>query len=173
MANRKVARFLILAALVFSLFGIASAKGETHYHWPVTGESWTNEGTDIAIRYGWSACTHGLVTDYVDSASHTVEMDGVELLKVGKDTKYWQEVTDSSWDPAPCMWDGTQSHQAFWLFPLGKLPVGDYEITLTRTLAYEISDGADYDNDGNPLTLSGQQVFESTLHVLEKGASLP
>lgn len=164
-------KVLVILALIFLLLipsTAALAKNEPVYVSPFGGDFTVTSRDQVVIRYGWVACSKGLVNDYIDSVNHLFFLDGELIRKAqAQDKSYWSAPNEYELDDIPssiCLWDVDKVWVAYWEYSLGRLEPGDYELALERTFAFPVIDGTGY--NGELHTYQGFVRFPATtIHV--------
>jgi len=166
--KNKVLVILAVGCILLIPFTIALAKGEPAYIFPFGSREYTvSSKDDVVIRYGWSACSKGLVNDYIDATSRTFYFDGMLISNAQiHDRSYWgMPYERESGTGSPCLWSVDKDWVAYWEYDLGKLRPGDHTLDLEHTYAFSIIDGGDYDGDGAVDVFQGVSNTTTIIHV--------
>jgi hypothetical protein len=108
-------------------------------------------GKDVFIRAGWSACTRGLTRAFSKNAllSMEIQQDGSPYLVVEPPSReYWSDPFPAGLDTSPCVMKTDNYWSVEWLYPLGALDPGTYDVHFLYYLEHKFPDGGDYDGDG-------------------------
>ena len=157
---------LVLIGVLLVPFATAFAKGEPIYISPFGGEYTVSSKDEIVVRYGWAACSKGLVNDFIDSSTHSVFLNSILTTQTSqKNISNWSLPT-SNISGEGCLWDVTNGWSASWQYSLGKLDPGTYELVVHRTLDFAVIDGYDINGDGTVYSFYNPFTFPTTIiHV--------
>jgi hypothetical protein len=115
-------------------------------------------GSAVRLTTQWYVDTPDLADDWLDALNLTVEVDGAALSDVAE---YWGTVEAL----ADIDEDGDMDYVTRWAYPIGTLGGGAHTVESHFSLAYPITDGFDFDEDGEPDEFSGSWDYALVLQV--------
>lgn len=144
---------LLLTVLLCLVFPLASANEEPVVITPYLDgpEYHVAAGSDVMIRAGWGACTRGLAEAFRHSAlvSMQVQQDGAPYLTVAPPARdYWSDPQPIDGNYATCVVQTRNGWFTEWLYSLGTLETGTYDLHFHWYLEHPLPDGSDHDGDG-------------------------
>jgi len=114
-------------------------------------------GTPIILSTRWVADTPELVADFLASIELTVILDGTSL---SNPEDYWGEIEEIEDTDE----DGDPDYLSRWRYPVGVLSEGSHRVESVWFLHVPVTDGWDYDEDGEPDIFEGQ-LLERTIEI--------
>ena len=158
---------LVLIGVLLVPFATAFAKSEPVYISPFGSEYTVSSKDELVVRYGWVACSKGLVNDFIDSSTHSVFLDGVLTTQTNqKTTSNWVVPYKVEGGGEGCLWDVADGWRSDWEYSLGKLNPGTYQLVVYRTLDFAVIDGYDINGDGTVYPFYNPYTFPTTtIHV--------
>ena len=166
---------LLLVLFFVAVVPVAQADGlEPLIITPYRGgpEFYAAAGQEVIIRAHWLACNRGLTEAFIHAASVSMEVtlpDGSRYLTVEPPSRgYWSSPAATETPvPSECIAGGANTLWGTeWLYSLGQLQPGDYELHFVWAFDHQLADGGDWDGDGRIDKVSGVlQDRTITIHV--------
>jgi hypothetical protein len=162
-----------VVALVFAALSPLAPIGASAEEESVIISPIGNRGTEfvvrpfqtIVLRWGWAACTRGLVRAFINALDETYVLEndqGEQQALQGR----WTAVEKASPFPYDCMGgERNKGWVAHWEYAVKEpLPVGDYLLHSTVALKHPVTDGIDFDGDGSP-DLYTEPLFDGDISI--------
>jgi hypothetical protein len=170
--KRAVFITLLLCLLIVAVASLVQAESEPLVITPYRSEPeiYTSAGREVIIRAGWGACTRGLAQASVHASTISMEIDynGIPWVTVEPPSRnYWNqpESTDFTGLNA-CVMNTKFGWWTEWLYSLGMLEAGTYDVHFFWTFTHPIPDGGDYDGDGRPDIFSSENfLFDENITI--------
>lgn len=175
---KKTVFSLLLVLLLLAGLAVATgAAGDEPQEVPInvwsSGEHEIHPGQVGVIRYGWAACSSGLVRVFIAATNWEVTLvdaAGAEVLHLTPEDigELWGEINIYE-DPPPfaetCMGKGRPAW-AEWRYTLTELEPGSYTLHTQWWLDHPLVDGADNDGDGK-IDIFTPDIFDySSLNII-------
>ena len=160
--KRAVFLTFVLCLLIVATVSLVEADDDPKIISPYIGGPVyeADVGQEVIIRIAWAVCNRGLAEAFTHAASISmdVDRDGSPWLTVEPPSRsFWSPLQTS---PKPsginCVMRTDVIWWTEWLYSLGALEVGSYDVHFSGTLAHPLPDGADHDGDGAPDVFSGE-----------------
>ena len=164
---------LLLAGLVLATGAAGDEPDEVGIDVWRDGSSYTiGPGQVGVVRYGWAACSPGLVRVFIQASNFELALDGQTFLGPEDVDELWGAIeiydTPPDWAEA-CLGKGRPA-VARWRYVLDELGPGEYELHSTIWIDRSLVDGADYDGDGKIDKFTPEMFYDEnviTITVLE------
>ena len=172
--KRPVFLTLLCCLLIIAIVSSVQAQGDPLVITPYRGpaEYHVAEGREVIIRAGWGACTRGLAeaSRHASTVSMDIQYGGSPWLAVEPPSHdYWNPPQSSpAADPNACVMQTDLSWWTEWLYSLGALEAGTYDVHFVWTFLHPLPDGGDYDGDGKIDIFSSENFYNEsdiTIHV--------
>lgn len=160
---------LLLAGLVIATGAAGDEPEEVRIYPHQDGVTYTIHPNQVGvIRYGWGACSPGLVRVYISASSFELTLDGQPFLGPEDVDKLWGAI--EIYDTPPqfaesCMGKGRPAF-AFWQYVLDALEPGVYELGSRLWIDHPLVDGSDLDGDGKIDVITPDAFYEETVNTI-------
>jgi hypothetical protein len=114
---------------------------------------------EIMFVSGWAACTPGLVRSFIQAIHLEWTINDQPTPPFAEANRYWEKI--SKMESAPgfhCEAGNGSVWQSLWLYPVGTLEPGSYQVHSRAWLAHPVLDGSDSDGDGKKDKYSGELI---------------
>jgi hypothetical protein len=160
---------LLLAGLVVATGVAGDEPQEVRIYPHRDGETYTIQPGQVGvIRYGWAACSPGLVRVFVGASNFELALDGQPFLGPEDGDELWGaiEIYDTPPDFAEdCLGRGRPAF-AFWQYVLDALGPGEYELHSRIWIDHPLVDGADLDGDGKITVITPEMFYEDNVNTI-------
>ena len=170
--KRPVFLTLVCCLLIIAVVSSVQANGDPLVITPYRDgpDYYAAAGREVIIRAGWGACTRGLAraSIHASTVSMAVVLDGAPWLIVEPPSHdYWNPPQSAPiTGPNACVMQNDSSWWTEWLYSLGALEAGIYDVHFIWTFLHPLPDGGDYDGDGKI------DIFSSDNFYIERNITI-
>jgi hypothetical protein len=160
---------LLLAGLVVATGAAGDGPEEVEILPWLDGETYTIEPGQVGvIRYGWAACSPGLVRVFITASNFEQTLDDTLLLTPEDVDELWGAIEIYDTPPAfaeDCMGKGRPA-VARWRYVLDALEPGEYKLRSRAWIDHALVDGADLEGEGKITVITPEMFYEDNVNTI-------
>lgn len=183
MKERRLQRIILMFVSVLMVLTLTAAGNKSSYGpgtmvyiapWKAIKEYTIEANESARIRWGWTACSKGLVQDYVDSIRITYRLIDEQGNVVGVyevNPSAWGDYrnTSFSWSPKECYYPAADTWGKWYeSITLNLSTPGTYTLVSNGELLFSVIDGADHYNNYPNNYFAAGPTMNNTRTIIKK-----